>query len=341
MENLAEKNRLVQTFLDQGNKSAAIKTLFELALQCARNNNFEEAEAIRARIYDIDSLAVSEIVRCGEIIEHEKEQAIDRRHRGIWARLYDGLSVEEANALYFSCTKATYRTGETIFEQGQWGPRLYFINSGRAGIAHFDGNGQTLLKTLERGDVAGRDAFFSFTICTTSLIARTDVELSYLDSEVLKTWKTTHPVLESKLESFTGEAENIGDVLKAMKVDRRGLKRIGLTAKASISLLGQSEKPTGTSFKVDACDLSRGGAFLMARMPNKAAAGRLLGKRVLITYFHPSKDSTKEVKINGTVVAVRLRPFGDCAVNVKFDSLWPEELINKIALVDTPVQLSS
>ena len=65
---------------------------------------------MRSRIFEIDSMALGEIVRSGEIIEEEKSQSIDADHRKIWAKLYDSLSIEEANTLYFAFTKAIYES---------------------------------------------------------------------------------------------------------------------------------------------------------------------------------------------------------------------------------------
>ena len=161
MENIAEKQGLVKNYLDQGNREAAIKLLFELVVTCAKEKNFEAAEAMRSRIFEVDAMALGEIIRSGEIIEEEKSQTIDRGHRETWAKLYDSLSVEEANALYFGLTKATYQARETIFQQGEWKPRLYFINSGQAKIVYFQDDREVFLKAVQPGQFAGEDTFFS------------------------------------------------------------------------------------------------------------------------------------------------------------------------------------
>ena len=116
---------------------------------------------MRSRIFEIDDMALGEIIRSGEIIEEEKNQSIDGNHREIWAGLYDSLSTEEANALYFAFTKAVYESGETIFHLGDRKPRLYFFNSGRAKIVYYQEGREVLLKTVNPGEFAGEDTFFS------------------------------------------------------------------------------------------------------------------------------------------------------------------------------------
>ena len=65
MENLIEKEELIQNCLEQGNKESAVKLLFDLVVDCAKEKNFEAAEAMRSRIFEIDAMAFSEIIRSG------------------------------------------------------------------------------------------------------------------------------------------------------------------------------------------------------------------------------------------------------------------------------------
>ncbi len=339
MENITEKERLVREYLDQGNKEAAIKLLFELAVECAQEKNFEAAEAMRSRIFEIDAMALSEIIRSGEIIEEEKSRTIDSGHRAIWAKLYNGLSVEEANILYFALKKATYQTGETISSQGDLKPRLYFINGGRVKVVYFMDNQEVYLKNVELGQLAGEDTFFLTTLCTTSVIALCRTELSYLDSDILNVWRTTSPLLESKLCSFASSAEKITDVLKARNLDRRRLRRVNLGGKAIAVLMHTSEQPVGKPFTVGLCDISRGGASFYVRISKRESARLLLGKRLRISYLPPQMGGPSDIiEQSGTVVALRFNPFEDCAVSAKFDSLLPEALLDLLEQTSTPSQ---
>jgi len=336
MENLIEKEELIQNCLEQGNKEAAIKLLFELVVDCAKQKNFEAAEAMRSRIFDIDAMALSEIIRSGEIIEEEKSRTIDRGHREIWAKLYDSLSAEEANALYFACKKATYPTEGKIFQQDEWKSRLYFVNSGRARVVYFLDGKELFLRAVERGELAGEDTFFSLSMCTTTMIAQYRTEVSYLDSDILKVWRTTFPMLESKLQGFASSVEKIADLLKARKMDRRRLRRVNPGWKATALLMSTSEQPVGKPFKVDLCDISRGGTCFFVKITKKETASLLLGKRLCISYLHPLMDPSYTVRQSGTIVAVHFHPFEDCAVNVKFDTLLPEAPIEQLAKLSLP-----
>jgi CRP-like cAMP-binding protein len=338
MENMIEQEQLLKDYLSEGNKEAALKLLVELVAARAKEKNFEAAEIMRARIFEIDPMALGEIVCSGEIIEKEKSRSIDAAHREIWTKLYDSLSIEEANTLYFAFTKAIYQSGETIFQQGEWKPRLYFINSGQAKIVYLLDGKEVFLKAVEPGQLAGEDTFFYLTVCTTTMIALSKTEVGYLDSKILKEWKTTSPVLESKIQSFASSTEKIADLLKAREMDRRLLRRINARGKATAVLVDSSENHVGKPFTVDLVDISRGGLRFFVRITKSDTAGHLLGKRVCISYRHPRLDPSHTFMRNGTIVGVRFNPFEDCSVNVKFDSLLPEELIEQLGKLPHPWQ---
>ncbi|MGO9376248.1 MAG: cyclic nucleotide-binding domain-containing protein [Syntrophobacteraceae bacterium] len=337
MENVAEKERLVREYLDQGNKEAAIKLLFELVVLCAGNKDFEAAEAMRSRIFEIDEMALSEIIRSGEIIEEEKSRAIDTGHRKTWTKLYDSLSVEEANALYFALKKANYETGEKISYQGDLKPRLYFINAGRVKVVYFWEGQEVFLREVEPGQLAGEDTFFLTTLCTTSVIALCRTELSYLDSGILNVWKTTAPLLESKLYSFASKTDKIPDLLKAQTMDRRRLRRIPLEGKATAQLMNLSGDRVGEPFRIDMGDISAGGASFYVRISKRESAGLLLGKRLHISYLPQQTGAPSHViEQSGTIAAVRFHPIEDCAVSVKFDSPLPEALLDRLEQISPP-----
>ncbi|MCE5334952.1 MAG: cyclic nucleotide-binding domain-containing protein [Desulfobacteraceae bacterium] len=330
MNIVVQQEELIQRYLDEGNREAAIKLLFELVTACAKEKKFGAAKELRDRMFEIDPMALNEIIRSGELIEEEKNESIDREHREIWAKLYQGLSMEEANALFYAMRNAKYSTDGLIYSQGEWKPRLFFLNSGRAKIVYFQNGREVLLKVLHPGQVVGEDAFFSTTNCTTSMMALSEVDLSYLDADHLKAWKVEYPVLESKLFDFCSRGERIKDLIKARDLDRRLLKRMNAGGKALVHLMTSSDNPVGKPFKVEMSDISRGGVCFWVRISKKETASLLLAQRVQVSYLNSLMDSSKAVNAKGIIVAVRFHPFEDCSVNVKFDTLLPAALIDEL-----------
>ncbi|MGC9196451.1 MAG: Crp/Fnr family transcriptional regulator [Syntrophobacteraceae bacterium] len=333
MDSMIEKQKLVEDHVESGNKKAAIEILFDLVLECAKAGDFESAESMRSRIVGIDPMALNELIHSGMIIEEEKNRHIAAYHRKTWAGLYDRLSVEEANALYFGSQKLGYKAGETVFEQGDCKPGLYLIDSGRANIIYFHDGAALFLKTLEAGRFAGEDTFFSLAVSTTSMIAQSNLELRYLDANVLKGWSSVHPELETKLFEFVQAVESTSELLRAREMDRRSMRRISLGGKATALMINANARPAGYSFSVDLCDMSRGGVCFMVRIPKREAAAQLLGNRICFSYFDSRGDHAQNIEQTGTVVGLQFHPFEDCTVNVKFDDLLPEGVLE---LLESP-----
>ena len=77
MSDSSEHEKLIEQYMSEGNTEAAVRLLSELIIKAAREKNFEQAEALRDRLFDVDSMALGEIINTGEIIETEKSNAID------------------------------------------------------------------------------------------------------------------------------------------------------------------------------------------------------------------------------------------------------------------------
>jgi hypothetical protein len=108
MPDLSKQKAMLDKYIKQENKEAALKLIFDLIERCVQEKDFAEAETLRDRIYDVDPMALNEIIRSGEIIEEAKSESIDEGHRNIWSKLYSTLTTEEANALYFAMKERTY-----------------------------------------------------------------------------------------------------------------------------------------------------------------------------------------------------------------------------------------
>lgn len=328
MECIVEQEELIKKYIEEDNRQAAVKLLFEMITVCAKEKNFTAAETLRERIFEIDPLALTEIIRSGEIIEEEKNESIDRNHRETWAKLYNTLTLEEANAFYFSQKTAVFEPNAEVFAQGEWKPRLFFINRGQLKLIYRMGSREVLLKIVNPGRIVGEEAFFSSSFCTTTMTAISQVHLSYLEADILKDWKISFPVLESKLQDFASKSESVRDLLRTKDLDRRSLKRVPISGKSYVNLMSPAGNPVGKPFKVDLCDISQGGICFLVRIAKKEAASLLLGQRIGIECLHSRVDFSEKIKKNGIIVAVRFHPFEDCTVNVRFDTLLPERTID-------------
>jgi predicted Zn finger-like uncharacterized protein len=233
---LSETEQLVEQYIKQDDQEAAAELLFELIVKHAREKNFSKAESLRDKLYE----AAPIIVRSGEIIEGEKNQSIDQNYLNVWRDLYDRLEPGETSELYYSMKPCTFKAGQTVYKQGDINTNLYFLQSGLLNLARYDpkDRGEKILTQLKPGDVTNVEPFFSFTVCTTSLIANRESELSYLEKDILAKWKDMFPGLEPKLNSFCHSRKNlVSDLVKKTGAGLRAHERFIVSTKAMVQLL--------------------------------------------------------------------------------------------------------
>ncbi len=330
MSDLSQQNELIERYINQNNKEAAVKLLFELIVEYAQKKDFSQAEAFREKLFDVDPMALNEIIRAGEIIEEEKSDSIDQNHRNIWAGLYKTLTTEEANALYYSMKESEYSLNEPIFQQGDTNSNLYFINQGKCKQFYSQDGREILLRTLSPGHIAGDDTFFADAVCTTSLIALSKVKLSYLEKDVTKKWGEEFPGLEANLYEYCLRFDKVQDLLKKKALDRRNQIRVKISGKAVILILSTSGSPVGNVFKGLLSDISSGGLSFFLKITKKETARLLLGRTLNIKCAFHIGDNELKLERNGTVVGVRLQTFSDYSIHVKFDEMLSEKVVLRV-----------
>ncbi len=330
MPSIEQAEKMVEQHIANDDVGAAVKLLYEMVVQCARGKKFAKAEKLRNRILEIDPMALNEIISSAEIIEEEKSQALDPIHMEIWAKLYATLDTEEKNTLFFAMKDAAYGINETIYSQGDLNTNLYFINNGEVNVIYRHETGEILLNTLGTGQIAGQDNFFSNTVCTTSLITSTNVNLKYIQKKDLLAWKKGFPNLEQKLQNYCGSFENVTEFLKRKKMDRRTLKRIKISGIAMIQLLNRAGAPIAKSFKGELTDISVGGLAFEIRISKEDTARLLLGRRLSVEFNFTRSVPNIKINQNGVIVGVYPYPFEDYSIHVKFDKMLDKTVIGTI-----------
>ena len=197
---LADQEAQLEQLIKSGNNEEAIKLLSKLASVCAEKSDFERAEAFRDQMYEVDSMALSEIVNVNKSIETFKSKALTPDHRKLWANFFNHLTSEEANAFFFALKELHLDEEKMILQQGEPNERLYLISQGKLKIVHERQDKQMLIHTLGSGDILGEDTFFSINVCTVSAKSLSKVKLSYLQRDKLEGITIQYPELESKLK---------------------------------------------------------------------------------------------------------------------------------------------
>ena len=306
-----------------GDTDAAVKLLFELIVAYAKKKNFKKAEELRDRLYDVDAMALTEIVKAGEIIEQEKSESIDQDHLDIWPELYDKLSSEEASALFHTLEEVSYEADQTIFAQGHKNQNLYFITQGSLKLVYRDGERETLLKTLEKGNLTGHTTFFAISMCTTSLVALSSVKMSVLSQTAMERWENDFPALKSKLEDHCLKLEKSRDLIKAQGMDRRKQPRFDVKGKILVQLLNRQRQPMGKPFKGVFADISEGGLSFYIITSKQETARMLLGRRLGLKFLIPTRAAPLKTFQHGTVICVNYHLKNEYSLHVSFDDELP------------------
>ncbi len=296
------EEREVYSLLAEDKKEAAKKALLSLIEKTAHLKRFTEAEELRSRLIEIDSMALSEIIKAAEIIEEAKSNSIDQDHILIWSDLYDLLTTEEFNAFYYALEHVNYPTETVIVSQGDPQSRLFFINKGRVKLFFHEGESETLVSTLGYGSVFGGASFFDDSVWTLNAASMGAVDISVLSVESVESWSEEHPALESKLHDYCMRFDMVNEFFKSSGAERRRDERHDLGGVVYISLLDEKGQVTDTSLRGECSDISTGGISFFSRITQRKQARTLLGRPVEIII---RKDGEEEMRFVGTVVAIR------------------------------------
>jgi CRP-like cAMP-binding protein len=317
MDDLDDLEAQAEKYASEGDTQAAVKCFYDLVSRHAKAKNFSKAEAMRERLMAVDEMALTEIIKSAEIIEAEKSGAIDKDHLQTFNSLYDQLTEEETNALYFAQQSLTLESGEVLFRQGDFNTRLYFIYQGQLKLYFTYGGKDSLITTLQEGDIGGQDSFFGTTTCTTSLAVQSRAELQFIENDQLTVWKESLPALEPKLREFC-HPQKVGKLVTSKGLERRQSPRIKVEGAIAAQLLDASQKLLGKPFRGDMADISNAGLSFYIKATDRAARV-LLGRRLKIKTSLIVGGKEQTLERTGITVAVTPLFFGDFSIHLKFD----------------------
>jgi CRP-like cAMP-binding protein len=331
-----EQEKMIDRYLQENNKQAAVQLLVELILKNATLKDFDRAEYLRDKLLEVDPMAVNEIVKTGEMIEAEKGDAIDKDHLDIWADFYEKLTPEEINALFYSMQLVKHPANHMIYKQGEMRSCLYFIDKGRLKMFYRHAEKASLLKTLGAGDIFGEDTFFfSEAFCSTSVITDSPVKLYVLLKDELDQLYAKTPGLESKLNDYCSSLESVADLIKTKNLERRIDKRLNLPARISVKLMDDTNRAAIAPFRAELLDISASGLSFLMKTTEKIST-ILLGRNLSMELTFEELGSGMEINCVGSVVAVNREPFHEYVIHTEFiKNLAPDIIDNLTYLIDT------
>jgi len=328
-DEFSSQMRLVDQHVEKQDTEAAVKLLFDMIVKYAKEKDFEKAESLRDKLLEVNPMALTEIVKAGEIIDEEKSESIDQDHLDTWSKLYKTLTQEETSTLFFAMKSVMFDSKQTIFRQGDRNSHLYFINKGQVKMFFMQEDEEILIKELNPGDIMGEDTFFNLTVNTTSTIALSEVELNFLKKDILPKWEKRSIGIESKLRDYCLKLKKTSDLLQKKGLDRRSQKRVAISSKASIHSLDASGAPVGKPIIGTLADISQGGLSFYVKIPKENIHRMFMEPRLNLKFNLNAGESQHKIDQNGMVVAA-IHHFYDYSIHVKFDSMLDEKIIENI-----------
>jgi len=319
----------VMTLVSQGEMERAGKKLFDSAVTAAQDKDFSTAELLRDKLIEINPLALSEVIRLGEIIDEEKDTSITNHHIAVWSELYEKMSTDEFNALYYAMRQENYRKHQDIIKIGETEPSLFFLNSGFVSLTCPTGTRNTFLKKLQPGEVIGVGQFFSVSVWTISMTAQTETQMNVLSREQFKPQQDDFPELEAKLHEFCMQYDTIPELLKMAGSDRREFPRYSVSVIINNMLLDPYGNTGKRKFKGEMVDISKGGLCFSILISSKENARLLLGRQIITEITLLNGDI---LKCFGTIVGVKFTKIAMqiFTVHVKFYHTLEQENVNQV-----------
>ena len=312
-------------------KSRLVKKIVAEVEIAAKARDFRRADALRDKLVEVDPMALGEIIKVNGMIDEEKTAAIDRDHLARWSKLYDDLSEEERNCLFYSMKKVVVPPKKLLLSHGSMNSRLFFIDRGQVTIFFPKGDQNIVLAQLGRGDILGEYTFATISLCSASAVTHSEVELMYLDSSVTGSWEEQYPGLYEKLIDFCLKNGRVDEIIRNKKMEKRQHVRYLAEGVVNATVLNREGQKSDIVFRGGLTDISMAGTCFSIRCGKKATARALLARHMLLSFACGTEENPIAFQAIGKVVRVSFHLYDDYSVHVQFNKQLPEEHIRKVA----------
>ncbi len=240
----------------------------------------------------------------------------------IWSDLQGMLSSEAFRAMTDQFREIRFSKDHLIYKQGTLNRRLYFIQEGKLVFAYDQEGEEIWIKTLQPGDIAGIESFFSDTVTTTALRSITTARLHFIEKAAFDALVEKFPELTQALHRYSQQRGNVLEVIQEYGMNRRLHPRAIIPAKVSVQFIdipGEvfEKEYKGKRLRGNLQDISAGGIAFLVNLV-ESIRHPLVGGTFNIKMVLPLNGRDYEVDQEGTVVAVFHREGNTCSVHGKF-----------------------
>jgi len=319
----------IEWHMKKGEQKEAGILIYDQAVNYLNQKNYAVAEMLRDRLLEVNSLALSEVIQLGELIEEYKSNSITNHHVEIWNELYEEMTSEEFSTLYYALRQENFNKGDVVVKSGETDTNLYFVNSGYLSLSCNVSGNDVFLKRMQPSDILGGEQFFSASVWTVTLKALSVVQLHVLDQSKWLEIIAIEPGIEEKLQRYCEKYKEIAKLLQMSGDDRREYPRHPVCLITKNMLLDPYGKKGKRDFNGELIDISKAGLAFTIRIAKKDNAKLLLGRQIITTI---SVDGQALSPCTGVIVGVKNHDpqMFDFSVHVKLSKKIDDKSFQKI-----------
>ena len=300
-----------------GSATASSDDLAAAIEKAALDGKFKEAETLREQLIKNDQMNLKLIVSTGEIIEQQKTKLLDKDHLAVWDSLYEDLTAEEANGLFYSMESALIETNKLLQVQGKISNRLFFIDSGKVALFYRKEGKNIIVAQLGRGDIVGESSFFEISLCPLSAATQAETKLYSLTRQAAEAWREEHPGLSEKLAEFCRRQGKSAEAIASNELDRRSGTRYPVSGVAGAVVLQKDGSPGDNRFKGAMSDISQTGLCFDIKCSKQETARALLAAEIDMSLVFDGREETP-LNLRGQITKVSFHLHNDYSVHVRF-----------------------
>jgi hypothetical protein len=314
-----------------GQRENARDQLIELTVACARGGDLNSAHRLRDLLYEVDPMALREIIKVNEFIEQAMSGSVDENFNLAWAGLREVLTQEEFLGLYHALETLEVPHGKAVVQMGSRLDAIFLVNKGNLNVICRAGEKNFVCKVLEPGSMISENCFQP-SLWTVALVTLSPVSLGVLRLERLVELEGRFPGIESKLRNYYDRINDVARLLEGHNINRRRFSRFRADHKISFQVLDKDGKPDERAFKGELHSIAQGGLAFLLRIVKKENRRMIFGRRLAIGV----PFATGPLNLTGTVVAVTLHDpqEHDYSIHLAFDQPLPEDRIRPLILPD-------
>jgi CRP-like cAMP-binding protein len=190
--------------IDKSHTSILVKIFYGNIGDYTTQKKFKKTKHLKGERLNIAPMDRTIIAGNVEAIERERDAVLDFEKMKPFAELLKQFSKKEAAAFFSALVHQEIKAYMPVFQQYQFDDQLYFIQSGCFILSYYDNETHRNIDfaTLQKGDIAGAETFFSLSIQTTTLTPIEDSSLSVLKKSTFKKILSDNPSIESTLKHF-------------------------------------------------------------------------------------------------------------------------------------------